>query len=149
MLSLRAVWSLCICVWVLSQVHLWYSMSGLPFPTPENLPKSRIKPTSLASPALAGGFFTSAPPGKFLVLVKSLACGWKPIMNFSGATVNSCKSLFDRPHEESCPPTRLGVQPVHCGLWKDLQSMAQALPEGHVLMRFCVPRLHTFTPRFL
>ena len=36
--------------------------SGLPFPSPGDLPDSRIKPTS---PALAGGFFTTEPPGKF------------------------------------------------------------------------------------
>ena len=35
--------------------------SGLPFPTPGDLPDLRIKP---ASPALAGGFFTTEPPGK-------------------------------------------------------------------------------------
>ena len=29
--------------------------SGLPFPTPEDLPNPGIKPASLASPALAGG----------------------------------------------------------------------------------------------
>ena len=28
------------------------------------LPNPGIKPTSLASPALAGGFFTTTPPGK-------------------------------------------------------------------------------------
>ena len=38
--------------------------SGLPVPTPEDLPDPGIKPTSLASPALAGGFFTTVPPGK-------------------------------------------------------------------------------------
>ena len=38
--------------------------SGLPFPPPGHLPNSGIKPTSLASPALAGGFFTTKPPGK-------------------------------------------------------------------------------------
>ena len=32
--------------------------SGLPFPSPEDLPDSDIESTSLASPALAGGFFT-------------------------------------------------------------------------------------------
>ena len=31
---------------------------GLPFPPPEDLPDQGIKPTSAASPALAGGFFT-------------------------------------------------------------------------------------------
>ena len=36
--------------------------SGLPFPTPRDLPSPGIEPVSLASPALAGGFFTTAPP---------------------------------------------------------------------------------------
>ena len=35
--------------------------SGLPFPTPGDLPDPGIKPTSLESPALAGGFFTTEP----------------------------------------------------------------------------------------
>ena len=38
--------------------------SGLPFPLPEDLLHQGIKTTSLASPALAGRFFTAAPPGK-------------------------------------------------------------------------------------
>ena len=38
--------------------------SGLPFPSPGCLPNPRIKPTSLASTALAGGLFTTASPGK-------------------------------------------------------------------------------------
>ena len=36
--------------------------SGLPFPTPGDLPNPGIEPTSLMSPALAGGFFTPEPP---------------------------------------------------------------------------------------
>ena len=39
--------------------------SGLPCPPPGDLPNPGIKPMSLASPALAVGFFTSMPPGKF------------------------------------------------------------------------------------
>ena len=35
-----------------------------PFPSPGNLPDSGIEPTSLASPAWAGGFFTIIAPGK-------------------------------------------------------------------------------------
>ena len=35
--------------------------SGLPFPPPGHLPAPGIKP---ASPALAGGFFTTEPPRK-------------------------------------------------------------------------------------
>ena len=34
--------------------------SGLPCPPPGDLPNPGIKPTSLASPALAGGFFTTS-----------------------------------------------------------------------------------------
>ena len=33
--------------------------SGLPFPPPGDLPNPGIEPTSLVSPALAGGFFTT------------------------------------------------------------------------------------------
>ena len=35
--------------------------SGLPLLTPGDLPDLGIKPISLASPALSGGFFTIAP----------------------------------------------------------------------------------------
>ena len=37
--------------------------SQLPFPTPGDLSDPGTKPTSSVSPALAGGFFTPAPPG--------------------------------------------------------------------------------------
>ena len=36
----------------------------LPFPPPEDLLNPGIEPASLASPALAGGFLTTEPPGK-------------------------------------------------------------------------------------
>ena len=64
--------SVSLCVHVLSRVrlfviswtiaHLALSMgywSGLPFPTPGDLPNSGIEPVFLASPALGGGFFIS------------------------------------------------------------------------------------------
>ena len=38
--------------------------SGLPFPTPEDLPNARIRPTSPVSPALEGGLFTTELLGK-------------------------------------------------------------------------------------
>ena len=40
----------------LSRQEYW---SGLPFPTPGDLPDSGIEPASLKSPALTGGFFTT------------------------------------------------------------------------------------------
>ena len=47
----------------LSRQEYW---SGLPFPTPEDLSDPEIEPASLASPALAERFFTTAPPGKLI-----------------------------------------------------------------------------------
>ena len=38
--------------------------SGLPFATPWDLPNPGVKPMSLASPALAGRLFSTAPSGK-------------------------------------------------------------------------------------
>jgi len=38
--------------------------SRLPFPPPGDLHNPGIKPTSFASPALAGGFFPTVPSGK-------------------------------------------------------------------------------------
>ena len=42
--------------------------SGLPFPPPGDLPDPRIKPMTLMSPALAGGFFTTSATWEVLVL---------------------------------------------------------------------------------
>ena len=38
--------------------------NGLPFLSPGYLPDPGIKPASLESPGLAGGFFTTVPVGK-------------------------------------------------------------------------------------
>ena len=45
--------------------------TGLPFPPPGNLPNPGIEPVSLASPALASGFFTTAPPGSPCMILES------------------------------------------------------------------------------
>ena len=37
--------------------------SGLPFPSPRDLPDPGMEPKSPASPALSDGFFTTEPPG--------------------------------------------------------------------------------------
>ena len=77
-------WHLCLCMWALScSVQLFVTpwtitrqaplsmefsrqeyWSALPFPTPRDLPNSGIKPLSPGTPALAGRFFTTEPPGK-------------------------------------------------------------------------------------
>ena len=52
--------------------------SRLPLPPPENLPQPGIELESLASPALAGGFFTTEPPIlKTLILGKIEGRRWR------------------------------------------------------------------------
>ena len=45
--------------------------SGLPCPSPGNLPDPGIEPTYLISPALAGGFFTTVLSGQLAEIVPS------------------------------------------------------------------------------
>ena len=51
----------------------------LPFPTSEDLPQPGIETASVASPALAGRFFTTVPPGKPKFLVAYTVFGVEPI----------------------------------------------------------------------
>ena len=46
---------------MVSKIEYW---SGPPRPPPGNLSNPGIEPASLASPTLAGRFFTAAPPGE-------------------------------------------------------------------------------------
>ena len=62
--------------------------SGLPFPPPRNLSNPGIKP---ASPVLAGRFFTTEPPGNFLLHIAFLC------MNANFSIFNrrlGCSQLF-------------------------------------------------------
>ena len=52
------------------------SWSGLPFPPPRDLPNPGIEPVS---PALAGGFFTAEPPGKYVIPQLAVI---KPSLNY-------------------------------------------------------------------
>ena len=54
-----------LCQWDFPWQKYW---SGLPFPSPGDLPDPGIKPTSPVSPALAGRFFTTEPPGSLLLM---------------------------------------------------------------------------------
>ena len=58
--------------------------NGLPFHFPGNLPNPGIKPVSLVSPTLAGGFFTTEPAEN---LVQMVAAGAK--------SLQSCLTLCD------------------------------------------------------
>ena len=73
--------------------------SGFHFPPPVDLPDPGIKPLSLASPALAGGFFNHWIPGKpyicpymdFIYLKRLCKCHWvswdgEIILDYSGVS---------------------------------------------------------------
>ena len=62
--------------------------SGLPFPSPGDLPEPGIK---LEAPALAGGFFTTEPPGKPLYVLHAVC-----------SVVQLCPTLFNP--VDCCPP---------------------------------------------
>ena len=51
--------------------------SSLPFPPPGDLPNSGIKPTSPVSPGWSGGFFTTEPLGKWLVITALFTISYK------------------------------------------------------------------------
>ena len=53
-----------VCVFSCSVMSWQEHWSGLPFPSPWDLPDPGIKPVFLQSPGLAGRLFTTAPPGK-------------------------------------------------------------------------------------
>ena len=57
----------------LSRQEYW---SGLPFPAPGDLPNPGMEAVSPASPALAGGFFTTEPAGNPPVRGQ-MACNFK------------------------------------------------------------------------
>ena len=99
-----------LCVYVLScsvtanslwphegSLSMWFPRqeywSGLPFPPPRDLPSPGIKSMSLASPALAEGFFTSAPPGKPFGLYSSTLADM-PVSDSSPALIRSLEERW-------------------------------------------------------
>ena len=70
--------------------------SGLPFPSPGNLGDPGIEPTSPAlaggQQPLAGGLFTTEPPGKLTV---NTICGVKCLSHFCGIPSSPVSSLLN------------------------------------------------------
>ena len=79
--------------------------SGLPFPIAGDLPNPGIKPASLASPALAGRFLTSGPPGK-------------PVTDYRG---------LSNPHTTPCSAPKTSLPGPSC---KDSASAMATFPHG-------------------
>ena len=60
--------------------------SRLPFPTPGDLPHPEIEPESLASPSLAGGFFTASATWEAPLLFKALSIAALRMVHITVAT---------------------------------------------------------------
>ena len=75
--------------------------SGLPFPSPGDLPEARIKP---ASPALAGGFFTIEPPGESISSVQLLSRVYLDWASYGLQHARlPCQSPTPGAYSNSCP----------------------------------------------
>ena len=86
--------------------------SGLPFSPPGDLPNPGIEPASLASPALAGGFFTTVPPGEPYVraIMKDMFfCMLNPFI-----FTHSTKEKVLGPQKYFCPPKVLLEDILSC-----------------------------------
>ena len=69
--------------------------SGLPFPSPGDLPDPGIKPTSLGPPALAGGFFTIEPAGENHMYILSIYMGSLYLCVYISHRVLNCSVISD------------------------------------------------------
>ena len=138
MLSQSSHVQLCVTLWTaICQVPLFMGFSrheywsGLSYPPPGNLPNARIRPVSLASPALAGGFFATPPSGKPRLEV-SLSKRWKlftsPLVRFIGESCLSAKYLQSygiawfrprarQPQQLNIWPTYIKGNDLNCAVW--------------------------------
>ena len=62
--SFATLWTVALQAFLATGFPRQEHWSGLPFPSPWDLPDPGTEPESLVFPVLAGGFFTTEPPGK-------------------------------------------------------------------------------------
>ena len=98
---------------------------GLPFPSPGDLPNPGMGPRSPASPALAGGFFTTAPPG-------NPSCFRLVVISISSVHSLSRVQFFVTPCQVSLSITNS---------WSSLKltSIDSVIPSSHLIL--CRPLL--------
>ena len=77
--------------------------SGLPFSPPGDRPNPGIKPMSLLSPALAGGFFTTAGSGPGKGVSMSLSTSGLPDM--TGSVYNKTQTFGEQGFHSETPPS--------------------------------------------
>ena len=98
---------------------------GLPLPSPGDLPHPGIEPASLVSPSLAGGFFTTAPPGKPFSSVFPPKSGVPFVCNPSVLEDHLSRFCPNTPRLEKCSLTAVCCRPLSCvlGSSKSLENL--------------------------
>ena len=104
---------------------------GLPFPTPGDLPKPGIKPGSLMSPALAGGFFTTSPTWEAQTVRRGLSISW-----FDGLYENAIIKWWTK----FCQRSHLRH---HCETWNVTEFRLDLLGNRQLLENIRQERRHS------
>ena len=122
-----------------SEQEYW---SGLPFPTPRGLPKQGIKAASLASPALAGGFFTTSANWEDHMLLYHAYCYIHNMLymgisvQFSSVQSLSHFRLFVTPWIAAC---QASLSITNSWSLLKLMPIELVMPSSHLI--FCHPLL--------
>ena len=105
--------------------------SGLPFPSPGDLPDPGIKPTS---PALTGRFFTTEPPGKpvYMAIINA-RCPWSVQSTLSLTTITKSltwdKIVLEIMCSDSCPEHKVWFPNLSRGHQEP--RAVEGLPQSH------------------
>ena len=113
--------------------------SGLPFPSPEDLPVPRIEPASLASPASASGLFTTEQFGAFNVLPTQVSMHIEHFWTATQEAVDATYFLLERAGKEA-------LHPIHfCSLGRFHRELVLCFS---VCLFFAAPGFHRGAPAF-
>ena len=111
--------------------------SGLPFPSPADLPNPGIEPMSPVSPVspeLAGGYFITEPPEKFII--SSVHKVIISSVQFSSVQLLSRVLLYVTPWTAACQAS-LSITKSQSLL--KLMSTVSVMPSSHLIL--CLPLL--------
>ena len=106
--------------------------SGLRFPSSGDLPDPGTEPVS---PALAGGFFTTEPPGKPMLLLSSLIRKTQTLTVYPFASAGDMRDMCSLPGSGKSPGERNGNPLPHSclenpmdrgGWWATVRSVAKS-----------------------
>ena len=116
--------------------------SGLPWPPPGNLPDPGIQPSSLMSPALAEGFFTTSTTWDNLLqgqsqLIKDLNCMWKSL--YLCHVILSWEQYFIRSTHFVYTQGKMSIQNIYT-MWQESWELYRIL--GYYGLSPCPLKMH-------